>query len=67
MLGGVSLSRDVTSKVIHAVLPIFLVGTLGASATLAVAIEGVAEVAALGVKVVSGTLSGALGWRKGLT
>ncbi len=34
MLGFVSLFMDVSSEMIHAVLPLFVVGTLGASAAL---------------------------------
>lgn len=67
LLGGVSLLMDTSSEMIHSLLPLFLVGTLGASATLVGLIEGVAEATALSVKVVSGTLSDVLGRRKGLT
>jgi MFS family permease len=66
-LGGVSLLMDTSSEMIHSLLPLFLVGTLGASATLVGVIEGVAEATALGVKVVSGMLSDVIGRRKGLT
>lgn len=58
---------DTSSEMIHSLLPLFLVGSLGASATVVGLIEGLAEATALGIKVISGTLSDALGRRKGLT
>lgn len=65
-LGFVSLFMDISSEMIHSLLPMFLVGTLGMS-TLAVGIlEGVAESTALIVKVFSGMLSDYLGKRKAL-
>ncbi|MCL6618628.1 MAG: MFS transporter [Thermomonas hydrothermalis] len=66
ILGLVSLLMDVSSEMIHSLLPLFLIGTLGASATYVGLIEGLAEATALVVKVVSGSLSDALGRRKGL-
>jgi MFS family permease len=65
-LGAVSLLMDVSSEMIHSLLPLFLVGTLGASAFTIGLIEGVAESTALIVKVFSGALSDYLGRRKGL-
>ncbi len=63
-LGFVSMLMDVSSEMIHALLPIYLVGALGAS-TLAVGfIEGVAEATAAITKVFSGALSDWLGRRK---
>lgn len=63
-LGFVSLFMDVSSEMIHALLPLYLVTVLGAS-TLAVGfIEGVAEATAMIVKVFSGALSDWLGKRK---
>ena len=63
-LGFVSLLMDVSSEMIHALLPVYLVGTLGLS-TLAVGfIEGIAESTASIVKVFSGALSDWLGRRK---
>jgi MFS family permease len=57
---------DISSEMIHSLLPLFMVTTLGAS-TLAVGIvEGLAESLALVVKVFSGTLSDYLGKRKEL-
>lgn len=65
-LGGVSLLMDVSSEMIHSLLPLFLVGTLGVSVLAVGLIEGVAEATALIVKVFSGALSDWLGRRKGL-
>jgi len=67
MLGFVSLFMDVSSELIHSLLPVFMVTTLGASALMVGVVEGVAESTALIVKVFSGTLSDWLGKRKGLT
>ena len=66
VLGFVSLLMDVSSEMIHSLLPLFMVGTLGASAALVGLIEGLAEATALIVKVFSGALSDWLGRRKGL-
>lgn len=57
MLGFVSLFMDVSSEMIHAVLPLFVVGTLGASAALLGLLEGIAEATAQISKVFSGVLS----------
>jgi MFS family permease len=65
-LGFVSLLMDISSEMIHSLLPLFMVGTLGASALMVGIIEGVAEATALIVKVFSGALSDYLGKRKGL-
>jgi MFS family permease len=63
-LGLVSLLMDVSSEMIHALLPVYLVTVLGIS-TLAVGIiEGIAEATAAIVKVFSGALSDWLGRRK---
>ncbi len=66
VLGGVSLLMDVSSEAIHSLLPVFLVGTLGASALALGLIEGLAEATALIVKVFSGALSDWWGRRKPL-
>ncbi len=63
-LGIVSLLMDLSSEMIHALLPLYLVSVLGASALAVGAIEGVAEATALTVKVFSGALSDRLGQRK---
>ena len=66
VLGFVSLLMDVSSEMIHSLLPLFMVTTLGASALMVGLIEGLAESTALIVKVFSGVLSDYLGKRKGL-
>ena len=66
MLGLVSMLMDISSEMIHSLLPLFMVATLGASAFLVGVIEGVAEATALIIKVFSGALSDYLGKRKGL-
>ncbi|WP_246542219.1 MFS transporter [Collimonas antrihumi] len=57
---------DISSEMIHSLLPLFMVTTLGASALAVGLVEGLAESTALIVKVFSGTLSDYLGKRKGL-
>jgi MFS family permease len=66
MLGFVSLFMDVSSELIHSLLPVFMVTALGASALMVGVVEGVAEATALIVRVFSGALSDWLGKRKGL-
>ncbi|MFA5370995.1 MAG: MFS transporter [Sideroxydans sp.] len=66
VLGFVSLLMDVSSEMIHSLLPLFMVTVLGASALAVGVIEGIAESTALLVKVFSGVLSDYLGRRKGL-
>lgn len=66
VLGLVSLLMDISSEMIHSLLPLFMVGTLGASALVVGLIEGLAEATALIVKVFSGVLSDWWGKRKGL-
>lgn len=65
-LGFVSMLMDISSEMIHSLLPMFMVGTLGMSVLVVGLIEGLAEATALIVKVFSGTLSDYLGRRKGL-
>ncbi len=67
MLGFVSMFMDISSELIHGLLPVFFVTVLGASMFMVGIIEGVAESAALIVKVFSGMFSDYLGRRKGLT
>ncbi|MBS1217242.1 MAG: ral substrate transporter:Major facilitator superfamily 1 [Proteobacteria bacterium] len=67
MLGFVSLFMDISSELIHSLLPVFMVSSLGASMVFVGIVEGIAEATALIVKVFSGTLSDYLGRRKGLT
>jgi MFS family permease len=57
---------DISSEMIHSLLPLFMVTTLGMSVFAVGLIEGLAESTALIVKVFSGTLSDYLGKRKGL-
>lgn len=64
MLGFVSLFMDVSSELIHGLLPVFMVSGLGASAFAVGIVEGIAEATALIVKVFSGVLSDHLGKRK---
>jgi len=66
VLGFVSMLMDISSEMIHSLLPLFLVGTLGVSVLAVGIIEGLAESTALISKVFSGTLSDYLGKRKGL-
>ena len=62
ILGFVSLLMDVSSEMIHGLLPLYLTAVLGASAIAVGLIEGVAESTALIVKVFSGALSDR--WKK---
>ncbi len=64
MLGFVSLLMDVSSELIHGLLPVFMVSSLGATAFAVGIVEGIAESTALIVKVFSGALSDYLGKRK---
>ena len=66
VLGFVSMLMDISSEMIHSLLPLFMVTTLGASAFAVGLIEGAAESTALIVKVFSGVISDYLGKRKGL-
>jgi MFS family permease len=66
VLGLVSLLMDVSSEMIHSLLPLFMVTVLGASALQVGLIEGLAEATALMVKVFSGALSDYFGRRKPL-
>jgi MFS family permease len=66
MLGFVSMFMDISSETVHSLLPMFLVTSLGASATMVGLIEGVAEATTPIVKMFSGALSDYLGNRKWL-
>ena len=57
VLGFVSLFMDISSEMIHALLPLFLIGSLGTSVFFVGIIEGVAEGTAQLVKLFSGALS----------
>lgn len=65
-LGLVSFFMDVSSESIHALLPLYLTTTLGASVALVGLIDGVAEATASISKVFSGYLSDRFGRRKPL-
>jgi MFS family permease len=66
VLGCVSLLMDVSSEMIHSLLPLFLVNSLGTSVFNVGLIEGLAESTALIMKVFSGLFSDYIGKRKGL-
>ena len=66
VLGLVSLLMDISSEIIHALLPVYLVTVIGASMLTVGFIEGVAEATASITKVFSGALSDWLGKRKAL-
>jgi MFS family permease len=66
-LGFVSMFMDISSEMIHALLPVYLVSVLGASTLMVGFIEGIAEATANITKIFSGALSDRLGKRKLLT
>jgi len=66
-LGLVSLFMDISSEMIHSLLPVFMVSVLGASAITVGFVEGLAEATAAITKVFSGALSDRIGRRKLLT
>jgi hypothetical protein len=57
VLGCVSILMDISSEMIHSLLPLFMVGALGATAFVVGVVEGLAESTALIVKVFSGAIS----------
>lgn len=63
-LGFVSLFMDISSELIHALLPVYLVTVMGVSMVTVGFIEGIAEATASIVKVFSGAISDWLGNRK---
>lgn len=63
-LGFVSLLMDVSSELIHSLLPVFLTTVVGASAVDVGLIEGIAEATAAIAKVFSGAFSDRIGKRK---
>ena len=65
-LGFVSMLMDISSEMIHALLPLFMVGTLGMGVALVGLLEGLAEATALILKVFSGVISDWFGRRKPL-
>lgn len=66
-LGFVSMFMDISSEMIHALLPLYMVTVLGTSVVAVGFIEGIAEATASITKVFSGALSDRLGKRKLLT
>ena len=66
MLGFVSLCMDLSSELVHGLLPVFMTVVLGASMLAVGVVEGIAEATASIVKLFSGVLSDRLGRRKPL-
>jgi len=64
VLGMVSLFMDMSSELVHSLLPVFVVSVFGASTLTLGLIEGVAEATASLTKLISGLLSDHLGQRK---
>lgn len=65
-LGWVSLCMDASSELVHALLPLYVTGVLGASVATLGLLEGLAESVAALMKVFAGALSDRLGRRKPL-
>ena len=65
-LGFASLFMDISSELVHSVLPVFLVTTLGIGIATVGLIEGIAEATAAIVKIFAGALSDYIGRRKPL-
>ena len=65
-LGAVSLLMDLSSELVHSLLPVFMTAVLGASMLAVGVVEGIAEATASIVKAFSGALSDQLGRRKPL-
>lgn len=65
-LGFVSMFMDISSEIIHALLPLFLTTTLGVSVAMVGLIDGIAEATASITKVCSGYISDRIGKRKPL-
>lgn len=57
VLGAVSLCMDMSSELVHALLPLYMATVLGASALFIGVVEGIAEALALIVKLFSGVIS----------
>ncbi|CBG87954.1 MFS transporter [Citrobacter rodentium] len=66
IIGFVSLLMDVSSEMIHSLLPLFMATALGTPVVIIGLIEGLAEATALCVKVFSGVISDYIGKRKWL-
>src|ERR1044071_6462624 len=65
-LGFVSMFMDISSEIIHSLLPVFLLTVLGASALSVGFIEGIAEATSQIAKLFSGAVSDWIGKRKPL-
>ena len=65
-LGFVSFFMDISSEIIHSLLPVFLVVVLGASALSVGFIEGIAEATSQVTKLFAGAISDWIGKRKPL-
>ncbi|NND37329.1 MAG: MFS transporter [Gammaproteobacteria bacterium] len=63
-LGFVSLFMDISSEMVHSLLPVFFVSVIGLSYTAVGLIEGIAQAIALITKMFSGALSDVLRRRK---
>lgn len=63
-LGLVSFFTDFSTEMILGILPLFIVGTLGASKAILGGIEGSAELTSYAFRMVSGSLSDRVGKRK---
>lgn len=63
-LGFVSMFMDISSELIHSLLPVFMATVLGASMTTVGLVEGIAEATAAITKLFSGAISDYLGKRK---
>jgi MFS family permease len=63
-LGAVSLLMDLSSELVHSLLPVLMVSVLGASMLAVGVVEGIAEATASIVKLFSGAISDRLGRRK---
>ncbi|MGI6247459.1 MAG: MFS transporter [Pseudochelatococcus sp.] len=63
-LGFVSMLMDISSEMIHALLPVYMVAVLGTSMLTVGIIEGIAEATAAITRIFSGALSDRLGRRK---
>ena len=66
VLGLVSMFMDISSEIIHALLPIFMTVTLGLSVAIVGLVDGIAEATASITKVFSGYISDRMGRRKPL-
>ena len=64
VLGLGSMFMDISSEIVHSLLPVFMATVLGVSMLTIGAVEGIAEATTAITKVFSGTLSDYLGKRK---